>query len=135
MAVIAASNLDYGYHPPKLALYLDVALDDDLVGDERDSLSCESNVGESFHDLRRHEDSHACGRQSTDEAVERLAEVLTKCRRQCNLETRQRIYDDALCIKPIHGLENCMEGLVDGQIERSEVDELERPGTDLLANL
>jgi len=51
VAVIAAAHFDHSHDAAQLSLDLDIALDDDFVGNERNLLRRESNVGEPFHDL------------------------------------------------------------------------------------
>lgn len=49
--MVAATHLDYRHHFADLAFHLDVALDDEVVTQERNQVSTKPQVGEGLRDL------------------------------------------------------------------------------------
>ena len=73
--------------------------------------------------------------QRADHAVQRLAEVLAERRRQRQLEPRQRVDHDPRGADAAHRLGELLQGLVDREIERPQVEQLELALVDQLRQL
>src|SRR5687768_959398 len=59
LEVVTAPHLDYRHHLAQLTFQLDVALEDDHVGQERHLMRTEAEIGEALGHFHRHEDGHA----------------------------------------------------------------------------
>ena len=108
---------------------------DDLVGDERHIFRRKASLGKRLRDFRCHEYRDPRCSQRSNQPVERFAEILAEGRGERDLEPRQRVDDHALCIESLHCFENCCQRFVDGKIEGSKIDQLERSVLEHLADV
>src|SRR3954471_894327 len=99
--MFARANLDRGKDSLQLAVHFDVSLHDDRVGQEGRAIGTESQIFEAVFKLRGHEYGCTGGGQRRYHARERLTKVLTECGCQRELESRQRIDDDAAGLQAI----------------------------------
>src|SRR5471032_339476 len=78
LAVIAAAHLDDDHDFAKLAVDLDIAQPDDVIGQERDRIVAEGKSGERVFDFDRAENGDPGSGQRHDHSVERLTKVLAE---------------------------------------------------------
>ena len=103
------------------AIELDVALQDDAIGQERDAVRAQAQLGVRIDELGGHQDGDAELDQRTDHAIQRLAKVLAERRRERELEAHQRVDHDARRADLLHRRRDLLHRLVDGEIERAQV--------------
>ena len=118
-------HLDDHQHLAELAVDLHVAQPDDVVAQERDRVRAERQLGEGLDHLDGAHDRDAGPRQRPDHPVERLAEVGAEAGGQGHLEAGQRIDHHPLRARPLHRVEDLVHRLVDRQVERPEVDDVQ----------
>src|SRR3954463_9346361 len=120
--MFARADLDRGKDSLQLAVHFDVPLHDDRVGQEGCAVGTEAQIFEAVFKLRGHEYGCARGGQRRYHARERLAKVLTKSGCQRELESRQRIDDDAAGLEALDLGDKQSRDLVNRHVERAGID-------------
>ncbi len=121
----APAHLQHGEHAPELPFHLHVALEDEVVGEEGDLVRAEAEIGERLEHLDGHHHGDPGGGERGDGPVERLAKVLAKRGRDRQLEARERVDDHALRLRLFHQREDGVQRLVDGEIDRAQIEHLD----------
>jgi hypothetical protein len=101
----------------------DIPLHDDRVGKKCRAVRAEAEIRVTVLDFRRHHQGDAHSGEDGDHSIERLPELLTKRRRQRQLEPGERIDHQPSRLEPVHRVNDLAEHLIDGQIQWARLED------------
>src|ERR1017187_5889079 len=126
-AVGAAAHFENHEDLTQLALNFHVAKPDDVVGEKRNGEFAEEKFGEGFLHFEGAQDGDADAGEGEDHAVERFPEVAAETGRQGHFKTGEGIDDEAGGAGCFDRVQYLLHGFVDGEIEGTNVDDLQVP--------
>src|SRR4029453_16108194 len=107
----------------QLAVELEIALQDNRVGQKRRPVRTEPEIRVAVFQFGRQHHCDAHPGQGRNQAVQRFAEILAKGGGERELESGQRINDDALGLKSMNRLSQLVLRLVDREIQGARVND------------
>ena len=126
-AMSAPAHLHHREDLLESPLHLGVAQEDDVLGQERDTVRAELDFIEGLAHLHRQQHADPTSREPPHHPVQRLAEVLPLARGERELEAVERVDDEAPRSQPGDRPLHLLEDFLGGEVEGVELKQLELP--------